>query len=305
MGSITVRVPATSANCGPGFDCLGLALTLYNTFKFTPDASATANAYTFEGFGADILSAEDPAHNLVGEAMQKVFDITASKPVYGQLHTVIEIPPSRGLGSSSTAIVAGLMLANRLAENPLSKEALLELATELEGHPDNVAPALLGNLICAVNHTSGVLHTMITIPDTMRFAVAVPDVLVATEYARSVLPQTITHKKAAINVSHATLFLTSLLQGKLENLQVAMEDFLHVPYRKELIPHCEEAFEAALLGGAYGTTISGSGSTLIAYCNDATVTKTARLMGDVFTANGIACQTYTLPADTEGAVYID
>ena len=150
-----------------------------------------------------------------------------------------------------------------------------------------------------------VLHTMITIPDTMRFAVAVPDVLVSTEYARSVLPQTITHKKAAINVSHAALFLTSLLQGKTENLQVAMEDFLHVPYRRELIPHCDEAFEAALTGGAYGTTISGSGSTLIAYCNEATVEETARLMGKVFTSNGIACHTYTLPADSEGAFYTE
>lgn len=305
MENITVRVPATSANCGPGFDCLGLALNLHNTFSFTPDETAKANTYTFEGMGADILAAEDPTYNLVGEAMQKVFDVTVSKPVYGRLHTTIEIPPSRGLGSSSTAIVAGLMLANRLVATPLSKEALLEIATELEGHPDNVAPALLGNLICAVNHSSGVLHTMITIPDTMRFAVAVPDVLVSTEYARSVLPQTITHKKAAINVSHAALFLTSLLQGKTDNLQVAMEDFLHVPYRSELIPHCEEVFEAALMGGAYGTTISGSGSTLIAYCNEATVAETARLMGKIFTSNGIACTTYTLSADSEGAFYID
>jgi len=114
MNTVRVQVPATSANCGPGFDCLGLALNLYNIFSFTPDVNATEYTYTFEGFGADILRAEDPKKNLIGFAMDQVF-ATAQEPIqYGQITSETLIPPSRGLGSSSTAIVGGLLLANAL-----------------------------------------------------------------------------------------------------------------------------------------------------------------------------------------------
>ena len=112
MQSITVQVPATSANCGPGFDCLGVALNLYNLFNFEPDTDATSNTYTFEGFGADLLEQEDHSQNLVGIAMERVFKEVNTTPVYGRIHSNTQIPPSRGLGSSSTAIVCGLLLAN-------------------------------------------------------------------------------------------------------------------------------------------------------------------------------------------------
>lgn len=129
MDTITVKVPATSANCGPGFDSLGLALELYNTFTFTPDKTASANTYTFSGFDADTLAKEDQTYNLVGQAMQAVFQQASSEPIYGNVHSETVIPPSRGLGSSSTAIVAGLLLANRLLAKPLTTHELLVLPT--------------------------------------------------------------------------------------------------------------------------------------------------------------------------------
>lgn len=303
--SIAVRVPATSANCGPGFDSLGLALAMYNTFTFTPMEGADTYSYTFQGLGADILEQENPEDNLIGESMKKLFAVVGEEGVFGRIDVSIAIPPARGLGSSSTAIVAGLMLANRLVKKPLSKEAMLELANEMEGHPDNVAPALLGDLICAVQDgAAGLCYGKISVPDSLRFAVVVPDVLVSTEYARSVLPTQIAHKKAVANVGRAALLVTALQQNKPELLAVALEDMLHVPYRKELIPCCDEVFAAAREAGAYGSTISGSGSTLIAYCNESTAHQVVEAMVQVFLRNGIECIGKVLTADANGADYI-
>ncbi|WP_251422254.1 homoserine kinase [Veillonella agrestimuris] len=301
MERIRVQVPATSANCGPGFDCLGLALNLYNIFTFEAEPKSNRFTYTFTGFGADLLEKEDPKTNLIGIAMEQVF-AKAQEPIqYGHITSDTLIPPSRGLGSSSTAIVGGLLLANELISKPLTKEELLVIANRMEGHPDNVAPAIYGNLCCATGLKDRVLNTVIPVPETLHFAVVVPEVLVSTEYARSVLPNHVPFKEAVQNVSHASLFVTSLITKQLNNLTVALEDNLHVPYRKTLIPHCDEVFTVAKEKGAYGATISGSGSTLIAYADKAHVEAVAAAMGQVFTDHGIANKTYTLEADTVGA----
>ena len=174
----------------------------------------------------------------------------------------------------------------------------------MEGHPDNVAPAIFGNLCCATGLKTKVLNTVISVPSELHFAVVVPEVMVSTEYARSVLPNHVPFKEAVQNVSHASLFVTSLITHQLSNLSVALDDNLHVPYRKTLIPHCDAAFEAAKVAGAYGATISGSGSTLIAYVDKTHVQAVADAMGAVFTANGIENKTYCLEADSTGASII-
>lgn len=304
MNTIHVQVPATSANCGPGFDCLGLALNLYNIFSFTPNSDAKKFTYTFTGYGAELLEQEDPKTNLIGIAIEQVF-AKAQEPIqYGHITSDTLIPPSRGLGSSSTAIVGGLLLANQLVSTPLSKEELLVIANRMEGHPDNVAPAIYGNLCCATGLKDRVLNTVIPVPETLCFAVVVPEVLVSTEYARSVLPNHVPFKEAVQNVSHASLFVTSLITNQLDNLSVALEDNLHVPYRKTLIPYCDEVFAAAKATGAYGATISGSGSTLIAYADKEHVKNVADAMGQVFSLHGIDNKVYILVADTKGATTI-
>lgn len=301
MKQVQVQVPATSANCGPGFDCLGLALELYNVFTFVPDELATEYSYTFTGLGADLLEQEDPNNNLIGHAMDQVF-AKAQEPIqYGHITSDTNIPPSRGLGSSSTAIVGGLLLANSLITNPLSKEELLIIANRMEGHPDNVCPAIYGNLCCAYGTKDKILNTVIPIPEELYFAVVVPEVLVSTEYARSVLPQHVPFKEAVHNVGFASLFVSSLITGQLDNLSVALDDNLHVPYRKTLIPHCDDVFSAAKGAGAYGATISGSGSTLIAYATKDKVEVVAKAMGDTFTNNNVENKIYVLKADSEGA----
>ncbi len=305
MADVHVQVPATSANCGPGFDCLGLALELYNEFTFTYDESASSYTYSFSGFGADLLKGEDPKKNLIGLAMEQVF-AKAGQPIqYGHITSDTMIPPSRGLGSSSTAIVGGLLLANARVDNPLTKEELLVIANRMEGHPDNVAPAIYGHLCCSAAEGETVYSTFIEVPDDLHFAVVVPEILVSTEYARSVLPQHVPYKEAIGNVAHASLFVSSMITGQLDNLRVALRDYLHVPYRKVLIPHCDQVFAAARQEGAYGATISGSGSTLIAYCRSSTVEAVAKAMGRVYQEAGVDYHVYCLKADSQGAKIID
>ena len=301
MKSITVQVPATSANCGPGFDCLGVALNLYNLFTFEPDEQASSNTYTFEGFGADLLEQEDHSQNLVGIAMERVFKEVNAAPIYGRIHSNTQIPPSRGLGSSSTAIVGGLLLANAYLQEPLNKDQLLLIANDMEGHPDNVAPAIMGNLVCAVGGNDTVYHSHIDVPSNLTFAVVVPEVIVETSYARSVLPTELSYKEAVANVGFATLFVGSMIQNRMDNLSVALQDYLHVPYRKTLIPYCDDVFIAAKENGAYGSTISGSGSTLIAYCSPEHAVTVADAMSSAFINHDIDCRRFVLHADREGA----
>ena len=304
MKTITVQVPATSANCGPGFDCLGLALQLYNVFTFELNEEATSYSYTFKGFGADILAHEDTSRNLIGRAMYELFYAVGEKPKFGHIISDSNIPPSRGLGSSSTAIVGGLLLANALVERPLSKKELLTLAHRMEGHPDNVAPAIYGNLCCALGNDREVVNTVITVPEELSFAVVVPEVLVSTEYARTALPYTIDFKEAVANVGYVSLLISSMVTGDITNLQWALQDNLHVPYRKKLIPCCDEVFSVARDKGAYGATISGSGSTLIAYCHHEVALDVAEAMGNVFSSQDIKNTAYVLKSDVIGAKVI-
>ena len=212
-----------------------------------------------------------------------------------------QVPMSRGLGSSATAIVAGIKAANVFLGNPFSRRQLLQIATDIEGHPDNVAPAIFGNLCCSAAEGEKVYSSVITVPEDLHFAVVVPEILVSTEYARSVLPQHVPYKEAVRNVAHASLFVSSMITNQLDNLRIALQDYLHVPYRKTLIPHCDQVFTAAKEEGAYGATISGSGSTLIAYCPAPKVEAVAQAMGQVYADAGIAHRTYTLKADSQGA----
>jgi len=296
-----VRVPATTANIGSGFDTLGMALGLYNEAYFTPvnELSLMKSHIDIQGEGAGKI--KPGADNMVLQAMQAVAGKVGKEIPGGELKLINQIPLARGMGSSSAALVSGAYLANQLCGNVLNRHEILNIVTELEGHPDNVAPAIYGNLCCATGLKTKVLNTVIPVPEELHFAVIVPEVLVSTEYARSVLPNHIPFKEAVQNVSHASLFVTSLITHQLDNLSIALEDNLHVPYRKALIPHCDDVFMAAKTEGAYGATISGSGSTLIAYTDKCHVENVAKAMGEVFTSHGVENKIYCLEADTKGA----
>jgi homoserine kinase len=261
IAAITVCVPATTANIGPGFDCLGAALTLYNEFGFTRSPLGLKITVT----GLDAERVDRDANNLVYQAFVEFYQ-RLGRPVPGLDLTIqMHVPLARGLGSSATAIVGGLVGANALAGEPLSMEQLAEIATEMEGHPDNVVPALLGG---ARISATGVGRAWEVAPLMWHHAivpvVAIPDFELPTHVARSVLPETYSRADVIFNASHLGLLLQGLAVGNHDWLVAALQDRVHQPYRKSLIVGYDVVEAAAIAAGAYGVVISGAGPTLLA-----------------------------------------
>lgn len=254
---IKITVPASSANLGAGFDSLGLALTLYNRVWMEEADGCRIEA-------ADGLPIPTDEHNMVYHTARLLYE-RCGHPFRG-LHIVQEsnIPMTRGLGSSSACLVAGLLGANTLMGCPFSTSDLSDLAAELEGHPDNTAPALLGGLVTAVMD-GGRVHTVsVPVSQRIRFAVFIPDFELKTEKARAVLPTEVSREDAVYNLSRAALMTASLFSGSLHNLRVAAQDRLHQSYRLPFIPGAEQVFYTAYSLGAYAVAVSGSGPSIIA-----------------------------------------
>jgi homoserine kinase len=175
---------------------------------------------------------------------------------------------ARGLGSSSACIIAGLVGANKMLGDPLTKDDLVDLAAQIEGHPDNTAPALLGGIVTAVFDGRKVHWVKQEVYTRLKFVAIIPDFELKTEKARACLPKEISHRDAVYNLSRAALFSASLLIGKFENLKTAVDDRLHQPYRMELIPNVREVFDIAYTHGAYAVYISGAGPTVMAIVDE-------------------------------------
>ncbi len=295
MRKVTISVPATSANLGPGYDCLGMALDLRHTVTFrerrSPGLRITAS-------GEDSYLIPRDERNLVYESMRIVFQKTGCEPDGLHIHQENEIPVGSGLGSSSSAVLAGMFGANELAGAPLTQEEILQLATDLEGHPDNVAPAVYGGLVLGVQDTQGLLVEQIAIPP-LRVAVVLPDFTLPTEEARAVLPQQVPLSDAIFNASRLGLLIRALETADYERLAIAMQDRLHQPYRIPLIPGMAEAMQAALGAGAAGVALSGAGPSLIAFAraNHEAIAAAAETQ---FTEKGIAARKWLLSLANSG-----
>lgn len=256
-----VKVPATSANMGPGFDCMGVALDIYNTVA----AEEIPEGVVIENHGRDADLIEDDDSNLIYKAMKSVFDKVGYTPKGLKIISYNEIPVARGLGSSAASTAAGLMLANAMAGETLSLEEIIRLGTALEGHPDNIVPALIGGMTLSYSQdTSSVGYIKLDFPENLRMLVMVPDFMLSTTKARMVLPQQVELGNAVFNISRAALMVAALTAGKLEHLKYAVQDRLHQPYREKLIPGMQEVFEQAYNAGARGVFLSGAGSTIVA-----------------------------------------
>ena len=253
----TVKVPATSANVGAGFDALGLAVDLYNTVPFELADSLSISSTD----GTKIPQGSD---NLVYRAAADTFAF-CGRPVPGMHITQTNpIPMARGLGSSSACIVAGILGANALMGGPLSPRQMLTLATNIEGHPDNVAPALLGGFVASVLDEGQVYSVKKDISEQLAFAAFIPDFPLLTRKARAVLPQNVPFKDAVYNLSRAALATAAFCDGDYELLGVATKDALHQSYRLPLVPGGEDVFRLARELGALGVYISGAGPTIMA-----------------------------------------
>ena len=254
---IKVRVPATSANVGAGFDALGLAVSLHNTITME------------EWDGLDIQSTDGSliptgSSNLIYRSAKAVYD-QLGRPMKGlRVRQENPIPMARGLGSSSACIVAGVMGANALLGNVLTQRQMLTLATSIEGHPDNVAPAILGGFVTSVFDEGQVYSVRKEIDPSLAFAAFIPNFRLLTEKARAALPDTITRQEAIYNLYRAALATAAFCDGDYELLRVATKDVLHQKYRLPLIPGGERVFEIANDLGAYAVYLSGAGPTIMA-----------------------------------------
>lgn len=297
--SATVEVPATTANLGAGYDCLGLALALHNEVRL---ALADADSVEVDGEGADSLP-RDRTHLVLGAA-QAAADAAGRHLPRLTLRQLNRIPLARGLGSSSAAIVGGVVAANELLGLGLTDKRMVEVAARVEGHPDNVAPALLGGLTVCCTVGDEVLVRRLDVASGLACVVAIPDFEVATHDARRVLPQTVPHEDAVFNLSRASLTIAALVSGSFELLAESTRDRLHQRYRAPLTPGAEEAMEAALEAGAYGAALSGSGPTVAAFVGDSRE-EVGQAMVNGFQRAGIAAESRVLALSHDGARVIE
>lgn len=293
---VTVRVPATSANLGPGFDALGLALSLYNEVSLEP---APALAVTVEGEGKGRL--DTGPRNVVVRGVRMAHEV-AGRPFTGaRLRCVNAIPLSRGLGSSAAAWVAGLVAGNAVLGDPLDRPALLALAAKAEGHPDNVTAALLGGLTVSCPTADGVAAVSLSVPADVTWVVLVPDIEASTREARAVLPDAVPRADAVFNVQRVSLLLAALAAGRVDLLATAMDDRLHQPYRRRLFPWMDTVVGAAREAGALGCVLSGAGPSILAAVSGSGEA-VASVMERALRGAGIGGRALALAVDTAGTI---
>lgn len=295
--AVRVRVPATSANLGPGFDALGLALALFNEVVLEP---AEAVAVRIEGEGADWLD-RGPG-NLVVRGARAVYERVGRQFAGLTVTCVNRIPPGRGLGSSAAAWLSGIVGANALLGEPLDREALLDLAASQEGHPDNVAAAFLGGLTVACWSDGRVVAVSLPVPPEIRWVVLIPELEGSTAEARAVLPPSVPRADAVFNVQRVSLFLGGLQAGRPDLLAVAMNDRLHQPYRLGLFPWMEAVAAAAREAGALGCVLSGAGPSLLAAVRHS-AEGVARAMERALVQAGVPGVARVLDVDRSGTVW--
>jgi homoserine kinase len=292
-----VRIPASTTNLGSGFDVLGLALQLYSSIEL----EETDNGINIEiqGIGKEFIT--DNENNLAYRAAKLIFDKVGKQPKGLKLTITNGIPVERGLGGSGTAILGGLLTANYICGNPFSKNELLNFAFTLEGHPDNVSASLLGGLVVACVENGKVHWVKLTVPDELKVVFVIPDFRLQTKLAREALPKAVPLADAVFNLSRGAFLVASIAVGNLQHLGISMDDRLHQPYRKPLIPGIEDVFSAAIDSGALSVALSGSGPTVAAFCTENS-SAISSSMQHAFAKHNIKSEAKILDIDYEGAV---
>ena len=295
-----VQVPATTANLGPGFDALGLALDLWNETEFI-DTDDRSVSLTIEGEGSGKLPLD--AENSIVDAALQLYD-QAGRSCNGlQIHCINRIPLSSGLGSSSAALLTGLLGANALLGKPFNDEQILKQAIEMEGHPDNVAPAMLGGLVASIVYEDHVVSLKLPARanrSPVHVTVVLPDFDFPTKQARAILPKQVERKDAIYNISRSVLVTEALRTGDLDLLGKAMTDRLHQPYRIPLIPGAQAAIESAHKAGANAVALSGAGPSLIAF-TEKWEAGIGEAMVQAFESAGLSARTFQLKISSDGA----
>lgn len=258
---IEIKVPATSANMGCGFDCIGVALNLYNHLwlEKLPDGSD----FIIEAKGSQASRVPTDEKNLIYKTMQYFYDkVNLPMPAVRIVQEDF-IPMSRGLGSSAACIVGGLLGANKLAGDICSLDELSVMASDIEGHPDNTNPALFGGLVLSLQRENSIEKIVLPVEDELVFATMIPSFSLSTKESRKVLPESYSREDVVFNATRTAFLIGSIMQKKYENLSFAVEDRIHQPYRSKLIPNIDTIFAKADELNATAYYLSGAGPTLM------------------------------------------
>lgn len=300
---VRVRVPATTANLGPGFDCLGMALEIYNEVEFEA-LDAPGLKIDVSGAACCDQMARDE-QNLVYRAASRVFDLAGCRPAGLSMRLVVNAPLARGLGSSASAIVGGMSAANALLGNALGERELLREMVAMEKHPDNVAACYYGGLTAAVALEDRVLVQKYVPAPGVRCVVLIPDYELPTSRARQKVPRSVPVRDAVFNLARIPFVLAKITSGELNELSLVMDDRLHQPYRKALVRGYESIVSESESAGAAAVCLSGAGPAMIAFCSEHSAPRVAKAMQEVMRAICAGCQVVLCAPDNSGARLVE
>jgi len=310
---VSVKVPATTANIGPGFDTLGMALPLYNTVTIEetvlPGTGVQINVIA-DGISIDEFALEHiplDENSIVYKAVELLYNSIGQTPAELKITIKSGIPVARGLGSSASVIVGALIAANELLGRPADDLALLSIACELEGHPDNITPAFVGGLVISSQEEDGsVVYRKLNWPNDWAITVCVPDFELSTDIARSVLPKEVPMKDAVFNAQRLAMFIEAVHTKDSELLKLALKDRLHQPYRMKLIQGLDEIMDTFKHNdNVYGCVISGAGSSILVISNKNNLENIQNEVRDIWTSLNIKCDIKTLNVEQNGAQIVE
>lgn len=307
---VSVKVPASSANIGPGFDCLGMALPIYNTITIEetvlPGTGIEINVMTEEENIDEMVFNNIPRdeNNLVYKAVEMLYNSIGQEPSELKINIQTGIPIARGLGSSSSIVVGGLLAANKLLGNPADETALLAIATEVEGHPDNVAPAILGGTVLATQENDGTLsYCKLNWPEEWDITVCIPDFELSTEIARSILPKEVPMQDAIFNAKHLAMLIQAINTKDAKLMKVALKDKLHQPYREKLVPGMKEIMDAFKHDDeVVGCVLSGAGPSMLVISYKADIDRIKSTVKEIWENQNIKSDIRTLKVEEQGAI---
>ena len=307
---VSVKVPATTANLGPGFDCLGLALPIYNivTVEETimPGTVIEINIID-ETHEQDIISIPTDENNIVYKAIELLYNSIGQTPSELKITIKTHIPIARGLGSSAAVIVGGLIAANELLGRPADEAALLSIATEIENHPDNITPAVVGGFVVAsIEEDGSVIYSKMDWPKDWNITVCIPDYELATDIARSVLPAEVPMKDAIFNLKHTAMLVQAVNTHDEKLMKIALQDKLHQQYREKLIPGLKEINEALKHEeNVMGVVISGAGPSVLVISYGNNLNKIRETVSKVWLDLNVKSKILTLQVEEQGAKVIE
>lgn len=306
---VSVKVPATTANLGPGFDCMGLALPIYNTVTIEetvlPGTGVEINIIA-ENDSADDFSLEHipmDENSIIYKAVELLYNSIGQSPSELKITIHSQIPIARGLGSSASVIVGGLLAANELLGRPADEAALLSIATEVEGHPDNITPAIIGGLTLTSSEDDGsIVYRKLEWPEEWTLTVCIPEYELATDISRSVLPKEVPMHDAVFNAQRMGMFIQAIHTKDSELMKLALKDKLHQPYRMKLVPGLEKIAERLKHEeNVLGCVLSGAGPSILIISEKNNIDKIKSIVRDVWTDLNVKAELITLPVENQGA----